>query len=317
MIDVFISYSNPDRAKAELLVKKLSAVGMSVWWDGELSAAENFDVAIREQASNSKALVTLWSPHSVHSAWVLTEADIARRLNRLVPAIIEPVALPLGFTAIQAADLTTWNGQDGHPGFDALVRSLRRLKGEFQSDTAKAEDPGQRVEVAPRRPFARPKGANKTSVFIAHATDDKPKLRGAIEVLLDVGFQLWIDKPQRIGLKPEIEARIRHNRIRYGEDWKEGIRKAIGQSDVVLAFWSMRALAQKREQFHYELYQGLIQQKLKQCRLDEASYDRIGTPYSFEQLADLSDFRGTEYHSELDVLIEDMAQSRRKRGWFV
>jgi hypothetical protein len=191
-----------------------------------------------------------------------------------------------------------------------------RLRGDLPSDTVKVEDPGQKVEITSKRPFTRHKEAKKVSVFIAHAAADKPRLRGAIEVLIDAGFQLWIDKPHRIGLKPEIEALIRHRRIRYGEDWKEGIRKAIGQADVVLAFWSMQALAQKREQFHYELYQGLIQQKLKQCRLDEASYEEIGTPYSFEQLADLSDFQGTEYHPELDILIEDMVKSRRKRGWF-
>jgi hypothetical protein len=44
LTDVFISYSNPDRTKAELLAKQLAAAGMSVWWDGELSGGESFDV---------------------------------------------------------------------------------------------------------------------------------------------------------------------------------------------------------------------------------------------------------------------------------
>ncbi len=222
----------------------------------------------------------------------------------------------LAFDVTGFADLSDWTGEDTHPGWQALLRTLRWKTGQLASADVNRGDPGQKREVEPMRAFTQPKNAKHTLVFIAHAAVDKPRLRGAIEVLVGVGFQLWIDKPQKIGLNPDIEARIRSGRIRIGEDWKEGIRRAITKADVVLSFWSTQALAQTREQFHYELYQGLIQQKLKQCRLGETSYEKIGTPYSFVQLADLSDFEGTQYHPELDILIEDMAAQKRKNSWF-
>src|SRR5436305_11686369 len=103
-----------------------------------------------------------------------------------------------------------------------------------------------------------------------------------IMALLDQGFRLWIDKPQRIGLANQYETKISLDRIHYGNDWKEDIRKAIKKADVVLAFWSRDAVKGGREQFHYEVYQGMMQRKLNQCRIDTVEFDEIGMPYTFD-----------------------------------
>jgi TIR domain-containing protein len=304
---VFLSYSNPDRPRAQQIAHHLKLAGFGLWWDAELSGADSFDEVIRQKVDEARAIVVLWSRHSVRSAWVLTEADAALRRGILVPVLLDNIEPPLGFTRYQYADLRSWNGEDSHPGWQALVRALSRILGIAPPEQIRTTDPGLKRETVPSRSYNAPKGASDIRIFIAHASDDKPRLKDIIEVLLGVGFRLWIDKPQRIGLVPELEQRILQDRIKYGGDWKEAIRVAIEQARLVLGFWSRTAINQKREQFHYELYQGLIHQKLQQCRIDDVSYEEIGTPYTFAQIADLSDFRPGAFHPELDILIQDMA----------
>ena len=44
----------------------------------------------------------------------------------------------------------------------------------------------------------------------------------------------------------------------------------------------------RREQFHYEVYMAMMQKKLNQCRIDDVAYGAVGMPYTFDQIADLS-----------------------------
>ena len=81
----------------------------------------------------AKCIVVLWSKQSIHSNWVLEEADIGKRRGILVPAKIDPVVPPLGFGLIQAADLTDWDSDTTHAEFENfltaisdIVRPLRR-----------------------------------------------------------------------------------------------------------------------------------------------------------------------------------------------
>lgn len=75
------------------------------------------------------------------------KAEAAEGLQRaiLVPAMIEPVRMPLEFRRIQAADLTDWQDTTPHAGFDALVSAVAAILGECvaagQQDTS--ERPGQ------------------------------------------------------------------------------------------------------------------------------------------------------------------------------
>ena len=63
--------------------------------------------ALREM----RCMVVLWSESSVKSPWVTEEAEEARRLGKtIVPVLIQRVEPPIGFRAIQAADLTKWDG---------------------------------------------------------------------------------------------------------------------------------------------------------------------------------------------------------------
>ena len=313
MIDVYLSYSHTDRVKANVIAQSLKDAGFVVWLDQELRGGDRWHDVIGKTISEARVVVALFSPNFVTSEWARAESQLALTENKLVPVIIEPVKLPLGFSHIQFVDLSKWDGDKSHRGWMILLEALKETNSVRSAAAPKPNTPGARVVVPAGRRYKSAKGAASTNVFVAHASADKPKLGPIVEVLLDQQFKIWIDKPQEIGLSAEYEAKIALDRIHFGNDWKEDIRKAIQKAKIVLAFWSLDAVEGRREQFHYEVYQGMMQQKLHQCRIDAVDFEQIGMPYTFDHIADLAKLKRGEYHPELDYLMQDM--SRRRRGW--
>lgn len=170
-----------------------------------------------------------------------------------------------------------------------------------------ASAPGSRVPVTADKTYKSVPAAKKLQVFLSHASANKRRLYPIVETLIDQGFRLWIDRPEKIGLPHDYEARIALNRIYFGDDWREGIRHAVKKANFVIAFWSKDAVNGRREQFHYEVYLGLMQKKLKQCRIDKVELD---------QIADLSDIATNEYCLELDYLMQDLVREHRS-WWFI
>ena len=74
----------------------------------------------------------------------------------------------------------------------------------------------------------------------------------------------------------------------------------------------VRAREGERRQFQYEMYMGLIQSKLQQCRFDNLTERDIGYPWSFNQMANISTYKPGQYHAELDLLMTDFA----KKSWW-
>lgn len=100
MADVFISYSKPHRHLTEQLARDLEAQGLSVWWDTELLAGEPFRHRIQEELKACKAAVVIWTPDSVSSDYVLSEAErarIAKKLIQVRTSDIDPHELPPPF----------------------------------------------------------------------------------------------------------------------------------------------------------------------------------------------------------------------------
>jgi hypothetical protein len=122
--DVFISDANADRDRAERLASALGALGWSVWWDRRIITGQAFDQAIERELETAKSVVVLWSNHSIASEWVKNEAAVAAERGVLVPATIESVRLPLEFRRKQTADLSDWNGEPSHGGFQALCEGV-------------------------------------------------------------------------------------------------------------------------------------------------------------------------------------------------
>lgn len=316
MADICLLYAPPDRAHADLVLQGLRTAGLSVWSPSDLGLAQfsNLDLGYAER-DQAKLMLVLWTHFSVESSSVRTEADAAARQGRLISVLIDVPRPPLGFTLLEPVDLHGWQGDANDVRWQKLVARVRREL----NPTATA--PPISDYFAPLVADTDPAGypvfdpAHAPRVFIAHTTEDKPRIRPFVEIMLRSGLPLWIDKPHRLGLSPDLEKMLLSDRITYGSDWREGIRKAIRSTDLVLGFWSEAARAQDREQFHYELYQGLCQNKLHLCRIDDISFLEIGTPYTFLHIADLSDFRADLIHPELRILMQDFAQlSGPKRG---
>ena len=129
MSDIFLSYTEQDREQARRIAAALESVGWAVWWDRRIPAGETWRSVLEDALQNMRCMIVLWSARSIESEWVSEEATEGRRLEKLVPVLIEPVRPPAGFREIQAADLTNWDGSLEFEGMRMLVADLEHLLG--------------------------------------------------------------------------------------------------------------------------------------------------------------------------------------------
>jgi hypothetical protein len=129
MADIFISYKREDRRFAERLSIALEQLGFDVWWDFDLLSGDRFRNVIRAVIDQCPAAIVLWSEKAVTSDFVMDEATYAKSKGKLCPAHIDAVELPFGFGQIHTDDLSDWDGELSHSGFQALVRSIESRVG--------------------------------------------------------------------------------------------------------------------------------------------------------------------------------------------
>jgi len=177
MADIFISYANEDRDRAAQLAAFLESVGWSVWWDRRIPAGRTWRSLLEEALVGMRCMVVLWSEHSVKSPWVVEEAEEARRLGKtIVPVLIQRVEPPMGFRAIQAADLVDWKGSPEDRAARVFIADLKSLLGSRSRRPAmRITDPeppetGMRVRISAWFSSHWPKaalGALMIVVFVA------------------------------------------------------------------------------------------------------------------------------------------------------
>src|SRR4051794_15832902 len=85
VFDVFISYSKSRRAEAADLAADLEARGYTVWWDTDLIIGDQFQDVITTRLARALAVIVIWSPVSVESNWVQSEAGRAMKRKVLIP----------------------------------------------------------------------------------------------------------------------------------------------------------------------------------------------------------------------------------------
>ena len=140
--DVFISYAKGDRSRAAELASVLETKGWSVWWDRDILPGRTFDDAIEEALTDARSVVVLWSTESVKSRWVRAEASAAAERDALVPVLIEPATIPLEFRRLEAADLTTWQGDRDDRELQELIETLDgRIRTDTRPDTQPVAKP--------------------------------------------------------------------------------------------------------------------------------------------------------------------------------
>src|SRR6185503_5520476 len=182
MTDIFISYANEDRERAAQVAQLLELEGWRVWWDRRIPAGRSWRSVLEDAVGDSRCMVVLWSKHSVKSPWVAEEAEEARRLEKtLMPVLIERVDPPLGFRAIQAANLIDWNGAPDHPAARLLIADLKSLLGQSE------------VTSHTGIPHLEPTPADPRRDSLAWLTQHGSKAAfGAVVVLAALGaWQVW------------------------------------------------------------------------------------------------------------------------------
>ena len=58
--------------------------GYSVWWDTELVGGDEFKTVILKELDAAQAVIVIWTPASVSSNWVYSEANRAQAQKKLV-----------------------------------------------------------------------------------------------------------------------------------------------------------------------------------------------------------------------------------------
>jgi hypothetical protein len=128
MVDIFLSYANEDRETAAALAKVLEGAGWTVWWERNIPADQTWRSVFVDAINEAHHVIVLWSTHSVQSPWVAEEAEQGRALGKsLIPVRIEAVDPPVGFRAIQAADLTDWSRSADDPKLRNFLTELESI----------------------------------------------------------------------------------------------------------------------------------------------------------------------------------------------
>jgi formylglycine-generating enzyme required for sulfatase activity len=127
--DIFISYKSERRKAAEHLAAVLTHYGYSVWFDYQLIKGSDFGLQIGSRIREARAVVVLWCARSVDSRWVVEEAALGDRLGTLIPVVIEPCELPLGFQRQDYIDMSAWDGAPRGHQLDPLIDAVEQRTG--------------------------------------------------------------------------------------------------------------------------------------------------------------------------------------------
>lgn len=148
MARVFLSYAREDVETARKLAGILDDAGQTVWWDRHVHGGANFSSEIERELKDADAVIVLWSPASLSSAWVQDEAAEGRDSGRLVPAILDSVKPPLGFRQLQCIDLSSWNAQGQTEAIEDLLTAISKMAGDgAQSNASRTEASSKPVSI--------------------------------------------------------------------------------------------------------------------------------------------------------------------------
>lgn len=125
--NVFISYKREDSEIAGRIAAALRDQGLTVWFDEEITARESWDATIEREIEAAAAVVVLWTPRSIGSDWVRTEAHYAMERGKLVPVCIEDCVIPIAFLLRQTIQLIGWDGNDQNRQWRKLLTWVEDL----------------------------------------------------------------------------------------------------------------------------------------------------------------------------------------------
>src|SRR5947207_8111972 len=144
MPDVFLSYKREDAARVRKLVAGLREAGLDVWWDEDIPPSAPWEATIEQALADAKAVIVCWSPASVGSHNVRSEARVAREDGRLIQVFVKPSTPPLFFGERQGVDLSKWRGNADEPRVARIVEAVRKV------EAGEPVEGGERPKVRPR-----------------------------------------------------------------------------------------------------------------------------------------------------------------------
>jgi len=172
---IFLSYARDDVDAAKQLASCIGEEGHDVWWDRHLHGGSRFAAEIDKALKDAEAVVVLWSPTSIDSAWVQDEAAEGRDSGRLVPVSLGSAKPPLGFRQFQTIDLGPWDGTGTPKAIDELIEAIGCTCG----TEARTGGSSKVQEAAPKKkasvcvlPFINMSGEPEQEYFSDGITED-------------------------------------------------------------------------------------------------------------------------------------------------
>jgi hypothetical protein len=160
MADIFISYKREDqeeRGRVRPIAEALRAEGYDVFYDVQIPPGSSWEDVLQSKIKAARAVLVLWSQHSVESDWVKEEAEMAKHAGKLIPVFLDAVPPPFGFARIEGANLVDWDGDLTHIEWKNLVSAIKTRIGAGEKEvqpelTRVAYQPSKTVEVAKTAP---------------------------------------------------------------------------------------------------------------------------------------------------------------------
>ena len=167
MADVFLSYKREDAVRVRKLVAALRKVGFETWWDEDIPGGAQWETSIEQALLEAKAVVVCWSPVSVTSENVRSEARVAREDGRLVQVFLKPCVPPLFFGERQGIDLSRWHGNPDDPHITKLADNIRGVaSGQRVADQSLAHGPDRsQLRISRRMAIAGGVGVGALAVI--------------------------------------------------------------------------------------------------------------------------------------------------------
>ena len=211
MPDIFISYAREDRPLVQRLAAQLERKGWSVWWDRLVLAGKHYDDEISRALDETKAVIVVWSVHSVSSKWVRAEANEGLKRDILVPVQFDDSQVPLPFRMVQGIQLEGRSIMAGSRAYQELIAALESLIGERAPAVAAAPEP---APVAPSvvEPPAPPEPAAPDSITETAPAPDRKKLfigaAAAAAVLILAAAGYVATRPRQTALEPAAQSTV-------------------------------------------------------------------------------------------------------------
>lgn len=168
---VFIRYAKQDKAFAEQLSQQLRQAGVEIWRGAQaIRAGEDWGDAMRRAISEADAMILIASRHSMASALILSEIDIAQEHEVTVLPVVVDFIKTMPKTLYGITWLNFRNDPEG-----AVKDLLQRIP-----DTARSAHP---VEEKAEQ--------SRGYVFISYAEEDTDFVVGLREFLQARGYSYW------------------------------------------------------------------------------------------------------------------------------